>query len=191
MGRPRTHYRHRLRLPWDLLSREVPGLYQAGGDLVQLHVGVGTGAVEDCEGLVRGDLVPLDQDALGLADEIPCCQGFAELFDFHGFGERHGGMRGHEQADVDGVSVSTQVGAAGRLSAVWQSSGITGECLRSQCYQLRHFDERQHQNLKSDSASTPARCISLELVLCAPQKGRGRISGSRGRSDRRTELPPE
>ena len=49
------------------------------GDLRQFAVGAGTLVLQDREGALGTDLVPLHQDALGLPDHVPTVDGLMEL----------------------------------------------------------------------------------------------------------------
>lgn len=69
------------------------------------EVYVGAGAAKEKEGLLGGELVSLHQDAFGLAYDLPGNQRFAELIDFLGVREGHGGVRGDKQADLLGFAV--------------------------------------------------------------------------------------
>ncbi len=61
---------------------DFPAVGEMFGDVAEFDVGSGTGSAKEDEGLLGGDLVSLHQDSFRLADQLPGCQGFAELADF-------------------------------------------------------------------------------------------------------------
>lgn len=78
---------------------------QLGGDVSKLQVVELTGQGQDPKSLIPSDLVPLHQDAFGLADEIAEVDGADQILLLLSLGHGDGGVRREEQRDVLGLLV--------------------------------------------------------------------------------------
>src|SRR3954452_13935589 len=85
--------------------RHRSGVGELDGDVDELAIEYLGGPGEDVEGLVSGELVLFNQDALRLPDQIPGQHPGAQVLLVLRAGQRHGGMAGEYQPDVLALGV--------------------------------------------------------------------------------------